>query len=124
MATQVFADEELERLREFPEIGRDELARYFILTPADAAFVDPGRGRGAPDRLGLTAALKEYGAMRRTIYAARYLATRRIGARSPVSSTKASPYMPSNATCSTRTRARCGPGTWSGRPSRPGALRW
>lgn len=27
MSARVFADEELERLREFPEIGRDELAR-------------------------------------------------------------------------------------------------
>ncbi|MEO6089760.1 MAG: Tn3 family transposase [Umezawaea sp.] len=53
----MFADEELERLREFPEIGRDELARFFTLTPADVAFVDPGRGRGAPDRLGLAVAL-------------------------------------------------------------------
>nr|CTQ89089.1 Mobile element protein [Kibdelosporangium sp. MJ126-NF4] len=57
MATQVFADEELERLREFPEIGRDELARFFTLSPADLAFVDPGRGRGAPDRLGLAVTL-------------------------------------------------------------------
>ncbi|MFD8563519.1 hypothetical protein ACWDOR_18925 [Streptosporangium canum] len=32
MATQVFADEELERLRGFPEIGRDELFRFFTLT--------------------------------------------------------------------------------------------
>ena len=32
MATRVFADEELERLRGFPEIGRDELARFFTLT--------------------------------------------------------------------------------------------
>lgn len=45
LAMRVFADEELERLREFPEIGRDELARFFTLSPADAAFVDPGRGR-------------------------------------------------------------------------------
>jgi len=57
VATQVFADEELERLREFPEIDRDELARFFTLTLADVAFVDPGRGRGAPDRLGLAVAL-------------------------------------------------------------------
>nr|WP_232328072.1 Tn3 family transposase [Kibdelosporangium sp. MJ126-NF4]CEL16561.1 Mobile element protein [Kibdelosporangium sp. MJ126-NF4] len=57
VATQVFADEELERLREFPEIGRDELARFFTLSPADLAFVDPGRGRGAPDRLGLAVTL-------------------------------------------------------------------
>lgn len=54
MATQVFSDEELERLRGFPEIGREELIWFFTLTPADAAFVDPGRGRGPADRLGLT----------------------------------------------------------------------
>ncbi|MEV0086667.1 DUF4158 domain-containing protein [Saccharopolyspora sp. NPDC050642] len=54
---QVFADEELERLRGFPEIGRDELFRFFTLTPADVDFVDPGRGRGPADRLGLAVAL-------------------------------------------------------------------
>lgn len=57
MATQVFADGELDRLRGFPEIGRDELFRFFTLTPADVAFVDPGRGRGPADRLGLAVAL-------------------------------------------------------------------
>ncbi|MCE7011757.1 Tn3 family transposase [Kibdelosporangium philippinense] len=57
MAAQVFADEELERLRGFPEIGRDELFRFFTLTPADVAFVDPGRGRGPADRLGLAVGL-------------------------------------------------------------------
>lgn len=57
MATRVFADEELERLRGFPEISREELFRYFTLTPADLAFVDPGRGRGPADRLGLAVAL-------------------------------------------------------------------
>ncbi|MEU1522739.1 Tn3 family transposase [Nocardia rhamnosiphila] len=57
MATRVFADEELERLREFPEIGREELFRFFTLSPADVAFVDPGRGRGPADRLGLAIAL-------------------------------------------------------------------
>ena len=57
MATQVFAEEELERLRGFPEIGRDELFRFFTLAPADVAFVDPGRGRGPADRLGLSVAL-------------------------------------------------------------------
>lgn len=29
MATRVFADEELARLREFPDIGRDELIRSY-----------------------------------------------------------------------------------------------
>lgn len=57
MATQVFAEEELERLRGFPEIGREELFRFFTLAPADVAFVDPGRGRGPADRLGLSVAL-------------------------------------------------------------------
>ncbi|MEU4376994.1 Tn3 family transposase [Pseudonocardia alni] len=57
MATRVFADEELERLRGFPEIGREELFRFFTLAPADVAFVDPGRGRGPADRLGLSVAL-------------------------------------------------------------------
>jgi hypothetical protein len=36
----------------FPEIGREELFRFFTLDPADAAFVDPGRGRRPADRLG------------------------------------------------------------------------
>ncbi|MEU4708174.1 Tn3 family transposase [Nocardia salmonicida] len=57
MATRVFADEELERLRGFPEISREELFRFFTLTPADLAFVDPGRGRGPADRLGLAITL-------------------------------------------------------------------
>jgi hypothetical protein len=53
----VFTDEELEDLRRFPEIGREELSRFFALAPADLAFVDPGRGRGPADRLGLAVAL-------------------------------------------------------------------
>ena len=59
MATRVFADGELARLREFPEIGREELFRFFTLSPADLAFVDPGRGRGRgpADRLGFAIAL-------------------------------------------------------------------
>lgn len=57
MATQVFADEKLARLREFPDISRDELDRFFTLTPADVVFVTPGRGRGPAERLGLSVAL-------------------------------------------------------------------
>lgn len=57
MAGAVFSDEELEGLRRFPEIDREELFRFFRLTPADVAFVDPGRGRGPADRLGLAVAL-------------------------------------------------------------------
>uniref|UniRef100_UPI0024551A73 DUF4158 domain-containing protein n=1 Tax=Nocardia farcinica TaxID=37329 RepID=UPI0024551A73 len=53
MATRMFADEELERLRGFPEISREELFRYFTLTSADLAFVDPGRGgRARAERRG------------------------------------------------------------------------
>lgn len=39
MATRVFSDEELEALRSFPTIGKDELIPYFTLTPADEAFL-------------------------------------------------------------------------------------
>jgi TnpA family transposase len=57
VATRLFSDDQLERLRSFPDIGRDELIRFFTLTPADVAFVDPGRGRGPADRLGLAVQL-------------------------------------------------------------------
>nr|WP_245718399.1 DUF4158 domain-containing protein [Nocardia miyunensis] len=56
MATRVFADEELQRLREFPEISRDELFRYFTLSPTDLAIVAP-QGRRAGVRLGLAVIL-------------------------------------------------------------------
>ncbi|MGS2644517.1 DUF4158 domain-containing protein [Streptosporangium sp. LJ11] len=49
----MFSQEQLEQLRSFPEVGRDELITHFTLTPADVAFVDPGRGRGPADRLGM-----------------------------------------------------------------------
>ncbi len=57
MATRVFAEEELQRLREFPEVSREESFRFFTLAPADIAFVAPGRGRGLEDQLGLAVAL-------------------------------------------------------------------
>lgn len=49
----MFSRERLEQLRSFPDIGRDELITHFTLTPADVAFVEPGRGRGPADRLGV-----------------------------------------------------------------------
>jgi integrase len=49
----MFSEDQLEQLRSFPEISRDELTRYFTPAAGDVAFVDPGRGRGAPDRLGM-----------------------------------------------------------------------
>ncbi|GAA2881894.1 hypothetical protein GCM10010517_45000 [Streptosporangium fragile] len=57
MATRVFTDEEIARLRSFPEISREELIRFFTLTAADVEFNDPGRGRGPADRLGLAVQL-------------------------------------------------------------------
>jgi hypothetical protein len=57
VAIAVFADEELVRLREFPDISREELFRFFTLTSADIAFLTPGRGRGPAERLGLSVAL-------------------------------------------------------------------
>ena len=57
MATWLFSDAHLEQLRSFPDIDRDQLIRFFTLTPADVAFIDPGGGRGPTDRLGLAAQL-------------------------------------------------------------------
>ena len=57
MATRLLADEDLEALREVPEYGREERARFFTLMPADVAFIDPGRGRGPADRMGLAVTL-------------------------------------------------------------------
>jgi TnpA family transposase len=53
----MFTAEQLEQLQSFPEISREELIRHFTLTPADLAFVDPGRGRGPGDKLGLAVQL-------------------------------------------------------------------
>ncbi|MFI0446329.1 hypothetical protein [Actinomadura sp. 6N118] len=46
----MFSEEQLERLRSFPDIGRDDLIRFFTLSPT-WRFVDPRRAPG--DRLGL-----------------------------------------------------------------------
>ena len=52
MSEKMFSREQYEQLRSFPEISREELFRYFTLTPAEMAFVDPGAARGSADRLG------------------------------------------------------------------------
>lgn len=57
MATRMFSEDQLEQLRSFPDISKDDLIRYFTLTPADIAFVDLGRGRGPADRLGFAVQL-------------------------------------------------------------------
>ena len=47
MATRdVFSDQELARLRGFPDITRAELIRYFTLTSGDEGFVGRFLGRG------------------------------------------------------------------------------
>ncbi|WP_413102539.1 hypothetical protein [Streptomyces sp. Inha503] len=46
MVAQVFTDEEPGSLRRFPEIGREELARFFTLASTDVAFVDPRERHG------------------------------------------------------------------------------
>jgi hypothetical protein len=57
VSARMFSEGQLEQLRSFPDVGRDELIRFFTLAPADVAFVDPGRGRGPADRLGLAVQL-------------------------------------------------------------------
>src|SRR6266581_9453978 len=55
LATQFFSDEQMERLRSYPDIGREELARFFTLTRKDLGFIDNlgrGGGRGRPRNLG------------------------------------------------------------------------
>lgn len=49
-ATRVSSDEELEGLRSFPAIGKEELIRHFTLTPADRTFL--GKFRRAQNVLG------------------------------------------------------------------------
>ncbi len=46
MATQIMSDAELEKLRGFPEISREELVHYFTLTPADEGFLAGHRRPG------------------------------------------------------------------------------
>ena len=55
MATQVFSDAELERLRGFPEVDREVLVRFFTLTPSDETFLRSHRG--SVNRLGLAVQL-------------------------------------------------------------------
>ena len=56
LATQFFSDEQTERLRSYPDIGREELIRFFTLTRKDLGFIGNlghGGGRGPAARLGL-----------------------------------------------------------------------
>lgn len=60
LATQFSSDEQMERLRSYPDIGREELIRFFTLTRKDLGFIDNldrGGGRGPAARLGLAVQL-------------------------------------------------------------------
>lgn len=57
MATGLFSDGQLDQLRGFPDIGQDEVVRFFTLTPADVEFIASRRGRGPVQRLGLAVQL-------------------------------------------------------------------
>jgi Domain of unknown function (DUF4158) len=50
VAARMFSEEQLEQLRSFPDIGRDDLIRHFTLTQADVALVEvrPEYGRNGP----------------------------------------------------------------------------
>ncbi|MGW0435904.1 DUF4158 domain-containing protein [Micromonospora sp. NPDC003197] len=54
MSEKMFTEKQLKQLRSFPHISREDLIKLFTLTPADQAFVNPGRGRGPTGRLGMT----------------------------------------------------------------------
>jgi hypothetical protein len=49
MSTRFLSDEQLERLRSFPDIGREELIKYFTLMSREHAFLDGPPGRIGPD---------------------------------------------------------------------------
>jgi hypothetical protein len=46
VSEKMFSREQYERLRSFPEIRRDELFRYFALTPGGCGVRGSGRGTG------------------------------------------------------------------------------
>src|SRR5260370_891435 len=58
----------MERLRSYPDIGREELIRFFTLTRKDLGFVDNlerGGGRGPVPRPGVVALMGMVGTARR-----------------------------------------------------------
>ncbi len=80
-----------------------------------------GKWSAAARQNTLAAALKEYGALRRTIHAARYLADPTYRRKIARQLTRARACTRCVATCTTPTRARSADGTSSSRPSRHGA---
>ena len=47
VAAWMFSEEQLEQLRSFPDIGRDDLIRYFTLTRADVGLRGSGSWPGS-----------------------------------------------------------------------------
>jgi hypothetical protein len=60
VSEKMFSREQYEQLRSFPEISRDELFRYFTLTPAEVAVRGSGCWAGSADRLGLAVQLATF----------------------------------------------------------------
>src|SRR5450756_2997361 len=73
-----------DKLRGFPDIGQDELIRFFTLTPADVEFVASRRARGPAQSLGLAVqlcTLPWLGFVPDEVRAAPPVAVARLGAR-------------------------------------------
>jgi hypothetical protein len=124
LATRLFSDDQLDQLRSYPDIGKDDLIRYFTLTGADVAFVDPGRGRGPGDRLGLAVqvcTLPWLGFVPGAVTAAPPVAVTRLAERLAIDSAELQGYgrraQTVRVTCSWR------PGTWGGSRRRRTARR-
>jgi hypothetical protein len=66
-SSPIFSDEQMERLRWYPDIGREELIWFFTLARKDLGFIDNlgrGGGRGPAARMGLAVfpgVLAQYG---------------------------------------------------------------
>ena len=72
-----------DQLRGFPDIGQDELVRFFTLTPADVEFVASRRARDTAQGLGLAVQLctLRLGFVPDEVRAAPPVAGARLGAR-------------------------------------------
>lgn len=124
VATRLFSDDQLDQLQSFPDIGKDDLIRYFTLTGADVAFVDPGRGRGPGDRLGLAVqlcTLPWLGFVPDEVTAAPPVAVTRLAERLAVDPAELQGYGRREQTRTGHLRWR--PGTWGGSRRRRAARR-
>ena len=95
------------------------LAGSFKFGHATASLI-VGKLSASSRQNALAAALKEYGALRRTIYAARYLSDPAYRRKISRQLNKGESLHALSATCSTPTRAPSGPGSCRPRPNRRG----